>query len=147
MKFPRSNTHPFTGARRAVRVGMVACLIAVAQLAWSIPSASAEPNWDAMARCESGGNWSANTGNGYYGGLQFAPSTWAANGGVGSPADAGRDEQIRVARNVLQTQGIGAWPVCGGPIGMAVSTCRTLVAFIPIGNLPRLCAAVLTPFT
>lgn len=70
-------------------------------------------NWDAVAACESGGNWSANTGNGFYGGLQFKPSTWAANGGVGSPATASREQQIAVANRVLATQGPGAWPKCG----------------------------------
>ena len=70
-------------------------------------------NWDAVAACESGGNWAINTGNGYYGGLQFAQSTWTSNGGSGSPHAASREEQIRVAENVLQSQGIGAWPVCG----------------------------------
>lgn len=70
-------------------------------------------NWDAIARCESGGNWAISTGNGYAGGLQFTPSTWHANGGSGSPAGASREEQIRVAENVLHSQGIGAWPVCG----------------------------------
>jgi hypothetical protein len=75
--------------------------------------AEAEPDWDAIAACESGGNWHANTGNGYYGGLQFSPGTWQANGGHGSAANASREEQIRVARNVLAGQGIGAWPVCG----------------------------------
>jgi resuscitation-promoting factor RpfA len=75
--------------------------------------AEADPNWDVIAACESGGNWHANTGNGYYGGLQFSPGTWQANGGHGSAANASREEQIRVARNVLASQGIGAWPVCG----------------------------------
>ena len=70
-------------------------------------------NWDAIAQCESGGNWGINTGNGYLGGLQFTSGTWHANGGSGSPAGASREEQIRVAENVLRTQGIGAWPVCG----------------------------------
>jgi len=70
-------------------------------------------NWDAIAQCESGGNWGISTGNGYSGGLQFTSSTWHANGGSGSPSGASRDEQIRVAENVLHTQGIGAWPVCG----------------------------------
>jgi hypothetical protein len=70
-------------------------------------------NWDAVAACESGGNWSINTGNGYYGGLQFTMGTWQSNGGSGSPHHASREEQIRVANNVLQTQGIGAWPSCG----------------------------------
>lgn len=120
--------------------------IALAQTALEVPTASAEPNWDAVAQCESGGNWSANTGNGFYGGLQFTPSTWAENGGTGSPAAASRDDQIRVARNVLQTQGLGAWPVCGGPMGMAAGTCREMAAWIPLGNLARLCTVLLTSF-
>ncbi len=70
-------------------------------------------NWDAIAQCESGGNWGISTGNGFAGGLQFTSSTWHANGGRGSPAGASREEQIRVAENVLHSQGIGAWPVCG----------------------------------
>ena len=70
-------------------------------------------NWDAVAACESGGNWAINTGNGYYGGLQFSLGTWRANGGTGMPNHASREEQIRVAENTLRTQGIGAWPVCG----------------------------------
>ena len=70
-------------------------------------------NWDAIAQCESGGNWAINTGNGYSGGLQFTAGTWRANGGSGSAASASREEQIRVAENVLHSQGIGAWPVCG----------------------------------
>jgi resuscitation-promoting factor RpfE len=70
-------------------------------------------NWDAIAACESGGNWGISTGNGYSGGLQFTSSTWRSNGGSGSPNGASRDEQIRVAENVLHSQGIGAWPVCG----------------------------------
>jgi nucleoid-associated protein YgaU len=82
-------------------------------------SAAAAPgvNWDAVAQCESGGNWAINTGNGYYGGLQFKLSTWRANGGVGNPANATREEQIAVAERVLVSQGIGAWPVCGKRAG------------------------------
>lgn len=75
-------------------------------------------NWDAVAACESGGNWAINTGNGHYGGLQFKQATWSANGGVGNPAAAPRSEQIRVAENVLRTQGLKAWPKCGAK-GMA----------------------------
>ncbi len=76
-------------------------------------------NWDAIAECESGGNWAINTGNGHFGGLQFKPATWTANGGVGNPAHAPREEQIRVAENVLATQGIGAWGSCGRHAGAA----------------------------
>jgi len=75
-------------------------------------------NWDAIAQCESGGNWSADTGNGHYGGLQISPATWAANGGIGSPARASRQEQIAVADHILATQGIGAWPKCGANSGL-----------------------------
>ncbi|MBB2992404.1 hypothetical protein FHR72_003903 [Mycolicibacterium iranicum] len=75
-------------------------------------------NWDAIAQCESGGNWGINTGNGHFGGLQFKQTTWSANGGIGNPAAAPRREQIRVAENVLRTQGLKAWPKCGAK-GMA----------------------------
>jgi nucleoid-associated protein YgaU len=79
------------------------------------PAAQAAPsvNWDAIAQCESSGNWAANTGNGFFGGLQFTQSTWKAFGGSGSPQGASREEQITVAEKVLDGQGIGAWPVCG----------------------------------
>lgn len=73
-------------------------------------------NWDAIAQCESGGNWSINTGNGFYGGLQFTKGTWKAYGGTkyASTANkASRSEQISIAEKVLRGQGIGAWPVCG----------------------------------
>ena len=73
-------------------------------------------NWDAIAQCESGGNWSINTGNGFYGGLQFTKGTWRAYGGAkyASTANkASRSEQIAIAEKVLHGQGIGAWPVCG----------------------------------
>jgi resuscitation-promoting factor RpfA len=73
-------------------------------------------NWDGVARCESSGNWSINTGNGYYGGLQFSYSTWLAYGGgaYARRADlATKAEQIVIAERTLRGQGIGAWPVCG----------------------------------
>jgi len=81
-------------------------------------------NWDAVAQCESGGNWSINTGNGYYGGLQFSRSTWKANGGgkyASTANKASRSEQIRIAEKVLDSQGIGAWPVCGKKAGSSKS--------------------------
>jgi LysM repeat protein len=73
-------------------------------------------NWDAVAQCESGGNWSINTGNGFYGGLQFTKGTWKAYGGgkyASTANKASRSEQIAIAEKVLDGQGIGAWPVCG----------------------------------
>jgi hypothetical protein len=78
--------------------------------------ASSGRDWDAVAQCESGGNWSINTGNGYYGGLQFSASTWQGFGGAqyAPRADlATREQQIAVAEQVLAAQGKGAWPTCG----------------------------------
>lgn len=107
-------------ARNLVSKGLMAAAIsgafALVPMAMDGTAATAHAdsvNWDAIAQCESGGNWSINTGNGHYGGLQFKPATWSANGGVGSPATAPRHEQIRVAENVLRTQGLKAWPKCG----------------------------------
>jgi LysM repeat protein len=74
--------------------------------------------WDRLAQCESGGNWGINTGNGYSGGLQFAPGTWRANGGTGSAHNASRAEQIRVAERVRSSQGWGAWPACSSKLGL-----------------------------
>ncbi|MFI6865931.1 transglycosylase family protein [Nocardia sp. NPDC050406] len=96
--------------------GTTAALGALVAIPFGVSTATASAaghDWDAVAACESGGNWSINTGNGYYGGLQFSQSTWEANGGSGNAANASREEQIRVAENVLATQGPGAWPVCG----------------------------------
>ncbi len=75
--------------------------------------------WDQLAECESGGNWSIDTGNGYRGGLQFSQSTWEAFGGSGNPANASRDQQIAVAENVLDGQGWGAWPACSAQLGLS----------------------------
>ncbi|AGS68644.1 transglycosylase family protein [Streptomyces collinus] len=76
--------------------------------------------WDRIAQCESGGNWHINTGNGYYGGLQFSAGTWRAYGGSAYAAtadQASRGAQIAVATKVQQAQGWGAWPVCSGRAG------------------------------
>ena len=73
-------------------------------------------SWDSIAQCESGGDWHIDTGNGYYGGLQFSESTWLAYGGgqyAGNAAEASKSEQISIAEKVLAGQGISAWPVCG----------------------------------
>ena len=101
--------------RKTLGLATFAGALAMAPMALATGTANADSgvNWDAVAACESGGNWAINTGNGYYGGLQFALGTWRGNGGSGMPHNASRAEQIRVAENVLQTQGIGAWPVCG----------------------------------
>lgn len=84
--------------------------------------AATDSEWDLVSRCESGGDWSINTGNGYQGGLQFAQSTWSAYGGGQYAAEAQRatkEQQIAVAERVLAGQGRGAWPVCGGPLSTA----------------------------
>lgn len=105
--------------RNTIVLVALAGAFAFVGLVLSCGSASAEGrvNWDAVAQCESGGNWAANTGNGVYGGLQFKQATWTAHGGQGSPAAASREEQIRVAENVLAKQGLGAWPSCGSAAG------------------------------
>ncbi len=80
------------------------------------PASSGGADWSAIAACESGGNWSTNTGNGFYGGLQFTEQTWLAYGGgqyASSANLASESQQIAVAQRVLAGQGIGAWPVCG----------------------------------
>ncbi|MEU3048505.1 transglycosylase family protein [Streptomyces sp. NPDC006984] len=109
--------------RRPSRVSRVAALVGVAGAAVAAPLLTAGPasaataaEWDAVARCESGGNWSINTGNGYYGGLQFSASTWAAYGGTAYAATAdkaSKAQQIAIAEKVLAGQGKGAWPSCG----------------------------------
>jgi LysM repeat protein len=74
--------------------------------------------WDRIAACESGGNWAINTGNGFYGGLQFTLGSWAGVGGSGNPADASRDEQISRAQMLQARQGWGAWPACSAKLGL-----------------------------
>jgi LysM repeat protein len=103
-------------ARRLVASAAVAGAGIALPLVASGAAHASSVNWDAIAQCESSGNWAANTGNGFYGGLQFTESTWLAYGG-GSYAhyayQASRTAQIAVAEKVLAGQGIGAWPVCG----------------------------------
>jgi LysM repeat protein len=89
---------------------------AAASVSTAAPASSGGVNWPAIAACESGGNWSANTGNGFYGGLQFTEQTWLGYGGgkyAPSANLATEAQQIAVADRVLAGQGIGAWPVCG----------------------------------
>lgn len=74
--------------------------------------------WDRLAQCESGGDWSADTGNGFFGGLQFTQQSWEAVGGVGSPAAATRNEQIMRGEMLYDDQGWGAWPNCSAQLGL-----------------------------
>ncbi len=87
----------------------------------AVKSASAWNVWDRVATCESGNRWNINTGNGYYGGLQFSYTTWRGFGGTAYASYAHlatRDQQIRIAQNVLRVQGPGAWPVCSVRAGL-----------------------------
>ena len=82
------------------------------------PAVAGGSVWDSLAKCEAGGNWAINTGNGYYGGLQFSLGTWRANGGTGMPHEASREQQIAVAERVQASQGWGAWPSCTRKLGL-----------------------------
>ncbi|WP_304274897.1 transglycosylase family protein [Rothia mucilaginosa] len=86
----------------------------------SMPAANAVngATWDALAQCESGGNWSINTGNGFYGGLQFTQQSWNGVGMSGSPATATRAQQIEAGERLLAIQGWGAWPACSAKLGL-----------------------------
>jgi resuscitation-promoting factor RpfA len=97
-------------------------------------AAATDGEWDQVARCESGGNWGINTGNGYHGGVQFSSGTWASHGGnefAPSAELATREQQIAVAERVLATQGRGAWPVCGGPL--SGPTPRNVLPTVTVG--------------
>jgi len=77
--------------------------------------------WDRLAQCESGGNWAENTGNGFYGGVEFLESTWLAHGGgqfAHWPYQATREQQIIVARRTLANAGWKAWPACSLKLGL-----------------------------
>ncbi|WP_328582269.1 transglycosylase family protein [Streptomyces sp. NBC_00370] len=116
---------PSKAVRYATLAGVTGAAIAVPLLGATSASAASTSEWDQVASCESGGNWSINTGNGYYGGLQFSSSTWAAYGGTAyaSSADqASKSQQIAVAEKVLASQGKGAWPSCGVNLSGASSS-------------------------
>ena len=107
------------------RMSFVALVAVVSALAAVLIPASAEAAplrvWKRLAQCESGQRWHINTGNGYYGGLQFSASTWAAFGGhrfAQYAHHATRAEQIRIAERVRAAQGWGAWPACSAQIGL-----------------------------
>lgn len=118
MLFSSKGKHrrPNKATRVATLAGVTGVAIAAPLIAAGSASAATASEWDAVAQCESGGNWSINTGNGYYGGLQFSSSTWAAYGGTAyaSTADqASKSQQITIGEKVLAAQGKGAWPTCG----------------------------------
>ena len=82
------------------------------------PAAPSSSVWTSLAACESGGNWAANTGNGYYGGLQFSLSSWRAVGGTGYPHHASAATQIAMGERLQARQGWGAWPGCSAKLGL-----------------------------
>jgi resuscitation-promoting factor RpfA len=119
---------PTTSTVSVAKIAVTGVVLGGGSLALAAQSAAAtDGEWDQVARCESGGNWAINTGNGYQGGLQFSPGTWSAHGGgeyapVANMASKG--QQIAVAERVLASQGRGAWPVCGH--GLSGSTPRNV---------------------
>jgi uncharacterized protein YabE (DUF348 family) len=103
---------------RVILVGTKKKPAAAGSSSGSAPSVASGGVWDRLAQCEAGGNWSINTGNGFYGGLQFTLSTWRANGGSGMPHNASRETQIAVGKRVQASQGWGAWPACTSKLGI-----------------------------
>jgi nucleoid-associated protein YgaU len=104
--------------RSLVRLIVAGAVVVGAPLAVAgTANAASTATWDKLAQCESGGNWSINTGNGYYGGLQFSAGTWRAYGGSGLASNASKSQQIAVAERVLAAQGWNAWPSCSRKTG------------------------------
>ncbi|MFI5757511.1 transglycosylase family protein [Streptomyces sp. NPDC051569] len=119
------HARPSKAFRYATLAGITGAALAAPLFATTSASAATTSEWDRVAQCESTGNWSINTGNGFYGGLQFTSSTWAAYGGTAyAPrADlASKSQQITIAEKVLAGQGKGAWPSCGVNLSNAAYT-------------------------
>jgi resuscitation-promoting factor RpfA len=108
---------PSTTGRTLARTAVAGAVLTAPAVVAPTASAAPSSDWDRLAQCESGGNWSTDTGNGFSGGLQFTPSTWRAFGGSGSPEGASRSEQIAVAERVKAEQGMNAWPTCSKKTG------------------------------
>jgi resuscitation-promoting factor RpfA len=105
--------------RKLLRLAIVGAVAVGAPIAVAgTANAATTSTWDKLAKCESGGNWKTNTGNGFYGGLQFTHSTWRAHGGQGMAHQASREQQIAVAERVLASQGWKAWPACSKKLGL-----------------------------
>ncbi|WP_028849615.1 transglycosylase family protein [Thermocrispum municipale] len=119
MSYRGKHRKPSTVSRNLARVAATGMAVGAPLAIAATPANAAEynPNWDMLAQCESSGNWATNTGNGYYGGLQFSASTWQAYGGQGMPHQASKQEQIRIAEKVLAAQGPNAWPACSAKTG------------------------------
>ena len=106
------------------KTSTIVSLVAVTALSGGLAAGAAAPAhaagtvWDRVASCESGGNWSINTGNGYYGGLQFSASSWRAVGGSGLPHQNSKVEQIKRGKILQARGGWGNWPGCSSRLGL-----------------------------
>jgi LysM repeat protein len=113
---------PSKSTRLATAAGITGAAVAIPMLGATGAQAASVDTWDRVAQCESTGNWQINTGNGYYGGLQFSASSWAAAGGTAYAARAdlaSKEQQIATAEKLLAMQGPGAWPHCGQVAGLS----------------------------
>lgn len=114
---------PSTTGRTVAKVAVTGAIIGTAGVAFTgTANAAPDSDWDALAQCESTGNWGIDTGNGFQGGLQFSPSTWTGFGGgqyAATANQASREQQIAVAEKVLAAQGWGAWPSCSSQLGLS----------------------------
>ena len=120
---PRKNARhakPSTVAPAVAAGGLTAAFVVAdgAVLAGAASAGASNATWDRLAQCESGGNWSINTGNGYYGGLQFNLATWRGVGGSGYPHQASRSEQIARANILHDQRGFKPWPSCSRKLGL-----------------------------
>ncbi|MGY1835922.1 transglycosylase family protein [Blastococcus sp. SYSU DS0510] len=116
---PRPSTRSFR--RGAAGVAVAGAALIAPFLGTGTAAAADGATWDRLAQCESSGNWAINTGNGYYGGLQFYQPTWEAFGGLEYAARADlatREQQISIAEKTLAAQGWGAWPACSAKLGL-----------------------------
>lgn len=116
IQIPTGSTSPVSSISSAPSVSSTPVRSTPVQSTVNVPDPASSINWDAVAQCESSGDWQIDTGNGFYGGLQFTESTWLAYGGgkyASYANEASKAEQETVANAVLAGQGIGAWPVCG----------------------------------
>ncbi|GAB3845250.1 LysM peptidoglycan-binding domain-containing protein [Nesterenkonia populi] len=110
--------------KKFVGGGIAAAAISGGAIVAQAPVANAQSDWDRLAECESNGNWSINTGNGFYGGLQFMKSTWDSMGGqqyAEYPHQASREQQIAVATELQSRYGWGQWPACSASLGLSGS--------------------------
>jgi len=123
--------------RRAIGAGAGLALSLGIGFSGAVPAEAATSVWDKVAQCESGGNWKINTGNGFYGGVQFAAGTWKAYGGKTYASQAHlatKAEQIAIARRVLAGQGPGAWPTCSRRAGLTKANGNASAKAMPATN-------------